>query len=73
MGDEKIFIPTQLPIPEKNRVCTDIFCTIIGAAFALTLFIVACVTWNKGNIFIYQDNFQKRFFALQNGAGDLCA
>lgn len=53
MGDEKIFIPTQLPIPEKNRVCTDIFCTILGAAFALTLFIVACVTWNKGNLFIY--------------------
>lgn len=53
MGEEKIFIPTQLPIPEKNRVCTDIICTILGAAFALTLFIFACVSWNRGNYATY--------------------
>lgn len=30
-----------------SRKSTDIICTVIGAVFALTMFIAACVMWDK--------------------------
>lgn len=48
MFEEKAINPNQFVIAEKNRKSTDVICTIIGAAFALTLFIAACIMWNKG-------------------------
>lgn len=53
MFDEKVVVPEQLPIQEKNRKSTDVCCTIIGAIFALTMFIVACCMWNKGKTTTY--------------------
>lgn len=48
MFDEKVIYPTQFPVEERNRKSTDVCCTIIGAIFALTMFIVACTMWNRG-------------------------
>lgn len=50
MFEEKALNPNQFLVNEKNRKSTDVICTVIGAAFALTLFIAACIMWNKGNI-----------------------
>ncbi len=47
MFDEKVLYPTQFPIEERNRKSTDVCCTILGAIFPLTMFIVACTMWNK--------------------------
>jgi hypothetical protein len=52
MFEEKVLLPSHLPLPDRNRKSTDIICTIIGAAFALTLFIAACVMWSKGTSFL---------------------
>lgn len=49
MFEDKALNPSHLPIQEKNRKSTDIICTVIGAALALTLFITACVVWNRGS------------------------
>jgi hypothetical protein len=57
MFDEKILYPNQFPVEERNRKSTDVCCTIISAIFALTMFIVACVLWNKGIHLITKDNF----------------
>lgn len=54
MFEEKALNPIQLPIQEKHRKSTDIICSVIGAAFALTLFITACVLWNRGTLLIIQ-------------------
>ena len=54
MFDEKVVYPTQFPVEERNRKTTDVCCTIIGAIFALTMFIVACTMWNKGNTHFIQ-------------------
>lgn len=54
MFDEKVILPEQLPVKEKERKITDCCCTIVGAAFALTMFIVACVLWNRSNPSIIQ-------------------
>jgi hypothetical protein len=48
MFDEKVVYPEQYPIQERNRKSTDVCCTILGAIFALTMFIVATTMWNKG-------------------------
>ena len=48
MFDEKVVVPEQLPIQDRNRKSTDVCCTVIGAIFALTMFIVACCMWNQG-------------------------
>lgn len=53
MFDEKVILPEQLPIKEKERKITDCCCTVIGAIFALTMFIIACVVWNRGILFFY--------------------
>jgi hypothetical protein len=37
-----------IPIPESKRVSTDVICTIIGALFALTLFVLACIFYKSG-------------------------
>lgn len=34
---------------------------MIGAAFALTMFIAACVMWDKRMILLKLDQFQRRF------------
>lgn len=49
MFDEKVILPEQLPAQEKSRKITDCCCTIVGAIFALTMFIVACCMWNKSS------------------------
>lgn len=59
MFDEKIILPEQLPIREKQRKITDCCCTIVAAAFALTMFIVACVLWNRGKSLITQATSNK--------------
>jgi len=51
MFDEKVVDPLQFQVEERNRKSTDVCCTIIGALFALTMFIVACTMWNKGMSF----------------------
>lgn len=33
---------------------TDVCCTVVGAIFALTMFIIACVLWNRGKSAIIQ-------------------
>ncbi len=47
MFADKIFSPAEVPIPEKSRKRTDCCCTIIGALFALTMFIAACCFWDR--------------------------
>jgi hypothetical protein len=65
MFDEKVILPEQLPAQEKSRKITDCCCTIVGAIFALTMFIVACCMWNKCN-----SNFNNSasFDSLYSGA-----
>lgn len=46
----------QFPVSDKNRKSTDIVCTFISAAVALTLFILACVFWNKGIFVLTQES-----------------
>ena len=48
MFDEKVVFPEQFTVRERNRKSTDVCCTIIGALFALVMFIVACTMWNRG-------------------------
>lgn len=63
MFDEKVVYPEQYPIQERNRKSTDVCCTILGAIFALTMFIVACCMWNKGTINPDLDSFNRNFFS----------
>lgn len=51
----------SLHINDKQRFKTDIPCTIIGAAFALTMFIAACVMWNRCTVLSKSENFDKQF------------
>lgn len=48
----------SLHINDKQRFKTDIPCTLIGAAFALTMFIAACVMWNRCTVFKYIREFR---------------
>lgn len=38
----------RFPFNYEKRRSTDVCCMIIGAIFALTMFIIACCMWNKG-------------------------
>lgn len=48
MRDNLIPDGRTIPIPENKRVSTDVLCTIIGALFALTLFVLACIFYRSG-------------------------
>lgn len=48
MFDQRVLNPRRFTVPDEKRKSTDVCCTIIGAIFALTMFIVACTMWNKG-------------------------
>lgn len=48
MFDEKVILPEQLPVKEKERKITDCVCTVVSAIFAIAMFITACVLWNRG-------------------------
>ena len=48
----------QFPIPEQKRLSTDLFCTILGAIFALAMFIIATVMWNKGTSLNIQNHLK---------------
>lgn len=61
MFDEKVILPEQLPVKEKQRKITDCCCTIVGAVFALTMFIIACVLWNRGNSHIITQPISSNF------------
>ena len=45
---KNVYTFRNLPVEEKERKWTDCCCTIFGAIFALTLFIIACCTFNRG-------------------------
>ena len=49
MFDERVLHPRKFTVHDQERKSTDVCCTIIGAIFALVMFIVACTMWNKGN------------------------
>lgn len=57
MFDEKVVSPEQFTIRERNRKSTDVCCTIIGALFALVMFIAALSMWNKGTPSFKLDKF----------------
>ena len=44
---KNVYIFRNLPVEEKERQWTDCCCTIIGAIFALTIFILACTSFNR--------------------------
>lgn len=47
MFAKNVYSFKNLPVEEKQRKWTDCFCTIIGAIYALTLFIIACAAFNR--------------------------
>lgn len=47
MYNDSVLAPEQLPYPEKNRKSTDVCCTWIGAIFALVLFLLACIWFDR--------------------------
>ena len=53
MFDERVLHPRKFTIHDQERKSTDVCCTIIGAIFALVMFIVACTMWNKGKSATY--------------------
>ena len=44
---KNVYTFRNLPVEEGERRWTDCLCTIISAIFALTLFILACCTFNR--------------------------
>jgi cobalamin biosynthesis protein CobD/CbiB len=44
---KNVYTFRNLPVEESERTWTDCLCTIISAIFALTLFILACCTFNR--------------------------
>ena len=44
---KNVYTFRNLPVEERERMWTDCICTIIGAVFALTLFIIACASFNR--------------------------
>ena len=69
MFDEKVVFPEQFTVQERNRKSTDVCCTVIGAIFALTMFIVALTMWNKGMLNLIVDKFTNHFLGLRSGLG----
>jgi len=59
MFDDRVLIPEQLPVKEPSRKSTDVACTVIGAIFALAMFITATCLWNPGCIYLYLANWNK--------------
>ena len=55
MFAKNVYSIRNLPVEEKERKWTDCLCTIIGAIFALTLFIIACCSFNKRTSFTIQN------------------
>ena len=47
---KNVYIFRNLPVEEKERQWTDCCCTIIGAVFALTIFIIACASFNRSTL-----------------------
>lgn len=56
---KNVYTFRNLPVEEKERKWTDCCCTIIGAIFALTLFIIACCMFNRGTPLYIQITFTK--------------
>lgn len=48
MFNRSISDPYEIPLDERRRSSTDICCTIVAALFALTLFAVAIINFNRG-------------------------
>lgn len=73
MFDEKVLYPEKFVLHNEKRKSTDVCCTVIGAVFALVMFIVACTMWNKGTLSPNPDRFDNTFFGFNtNGKGDVC-
>ena len=70
---KRFFIQLNSQWRKRNRRSTDVCCTIFGAIFGLTMFIVACTMWNRGTSFNNLDNFYNKFFNFNtNGKGVQC-
>ena len=61
MFQEQLTKFDQVPLPgiktkhlDKNRKYTDVLCTVVGALFAITMFVLAFVLMNKGEHFFMQ-------------------
>ena len=50
MFEEKVLNPNQFPVHHKTRISTDVFCTVIGAIFAITMFVLSFFFWDKGKL-----------------------
>lgn len=48
MFNTEVSTPSEFPVDDSKRWSTDVCCTIVGAIFALTLFILACVFFSSG-------------------------
>ena len=66
--------PNRFPFNYEKRKSTDVCCMIIGAIFALTMFIVACCMWNKGTVLsLGVGSFESNFYSFaQGGDGKAC-
>lgn len=47
MFAKNVYSFRNFPVEEKERKWTDCCCTIIAAIFSLTMFIIACASWNR--------------------------
>ena len=48
MFNRTITDPEHVPVSEDDRKSTDVICTVIGAIFAITLFLIAIINLNPG-------------------------
>ena len=46
--------PEQIPVPETERKHTDVLCTIISSIFAVVMFMIALLKFNKSTLFTIQ-------------------
>jgi hypothetical protein len=72
MFDERVILPEQLPVREKERKCTDCCCTIVSSLFALAMFVTACCLWNKGKYDVTSDRFDTNFMVSTSTDGTAC-
>lgn len=49
MFNKEVSTPGEFPVEESKRWSTDVCCTFVGAIFAITLFVLACVFFNSSN------------------------
>ena len=47
MFNTDVSTPSEFPVDDSKRWSTDVCCTILGAIFAITLFILACVFFSS--------------------------